>query len=191
MDKKSPEIIVLRTKIEQSIERVMKTPSDFDFLSGVIWERLKEYISPTTLKRTWGYIGGATTIRNSTLVILAKFAGYKDWEDYLKQICEKSDIESSFFDGATINTDKLTVGDMIEVTWSPNRHCTFKYIGDYRFEVVISENSKLREGDTFEAHFFIEGEPLYMDNLKRGSNPPTAYLCGNKNGLNSIQLIIK
>ncbi len=52
MDKKSPEIVALRNIIEQSVEKVMKTPSDFDFLSGVIWERLHEYISPTTLKRT-------------------------------------------------------------------------------------------------------------------------------------------
>ena len=56
MNNESAEIIELKKKIEESVEPVMHTPADFDFLSGAIWERIREYISPTTLKRTWGYL---------------------------------------------------------------------------------------------------------------------------------------
>ena len=75
MNNESVEIVELRKKIEESVGRVMHTPADFDFLSGAIWERIREYISPTTLKRTWGYLDGVKNIRFSTLETLARFAG--------------------------------------------------------------------------------------------------------------------
>ncbi|MBR4565299.1 MAG: hypothetical protein IKO26_12685 [Paludibacteraceae bacterium] len=53
MNKYAPEIASLRLDIEQSVKRKIRTPYDFEFLSGVIWERLHENISPTTLKRLW------------------------------------------------------------------------------------------------------------------------------------------
>ena len=66
MNKYAPEIASLRLDIEQSVKRKIRTPYDFEFLSGVIWERLHENISPTTLKRLWGYIEGADTTRRTT-----------------------------------------------------------------------------------------------------------------------------
>ena len=29
----------------------------------------------------------------------------------------------------------------------------------------------------------VEGEPLYLDNLRQGSAPPIAYVCGKKSGV--------
>ena len=29
----------------------------------------------------------------------------------------------------------------------------------------------------------LEGEPLYLDNLRQGSAPPIAYVCGKKSGV--------
>ena len=92
MNKYSPEIISLRQDIEKEVRRQIKTPYDFEFLSGVIWERLHESISPTTLKRLWGYIDGADTTRRSTLCLLSKFLGHNDWETYLNHLkmCENA-----------------------------------------------------------------------------------------------------
>lgn len=42
---------------------------------------------------------------------------------------------------------------------------------------------RLREGDTFECSLIIEGEPLYLDNLKQGELPAIAYVCGKKTGV--------
>ena len=50
MNKYAPEIASLRLDIEQSVKRKIRTPYDFEFLSGVIWERLHENISPTLQK---------------------------------------------------------------------------------------------------------------------------------------------
>ena len=59
MNKNAPEIAQLRIDIESDINHKVRTPYDFDSLSGAIWERMHENLSPTTLKRLWGYISGA------------------------------------------------------------------------------------------------------------------------------------
>lgn len=190
MNKQSPEIIAIRKVIENTIERKIKAPSDFIFLSESILERVKEYISPTTLKRTWGYIEGAETIRNSTLVILAKYAGYSGWDNFIKELNEKSEIESGLLSDNVIDARNLNINDIIEVSWSPNRYCSFKHLGECMFEVKSAVNSKLMVGDTFSAVFFIENEPLYLNNLEHGSKKIGSYLCGSKNGLTRVKLLV-
>ena len=44
--------------------------------------------------------------------------------------------------------------------------CTIRYLG------------------TFECGLIVEGEPLYLDNLRQGTRPPIAYICGKKSGVN-------
>ena len=88
MQKTSPEISELKQQIEESVGRKMKTSNDFTFLSGAIWERTHENISTSTLKRLWGYVDGPDTTRNSTLDILSKFLGFKDWDGFLEHISQ-------------------------------------------------------------------------------------------------------
>ena len=79
----------LRELIEGVIERKMKTPKDFEYLSECIFEKFHEKISPTTLKRLWGYLPESTTPRKYTLDILSMFVGYDNWKDF----CKKNPIE--------------------------------------------------------------------------------------------------
>ena len=187
MKKTSPEIHELKKQIEDRLKRKMKTPNDFIFLSGVIWERTHETISPTTLKRLWGYIDGADETRGSTLDILSRSLGYQDWDDFLAKI-EKgsgSDPVVSFH----IGIDKLQAGDRVYVSWKPDRRCTFRYLGDAKFIVEQAENSKLKVGDTFYTTLFILNEPLYINNLIQGNNPPTPFVVGNRDGLCELELV--
>lgn len=119
MKKTSPEIHELKKQIEDRLKRKMKTPNDFIFLSGVIWERTHETISPTTLKRLWGYIDGADETRGSTLDILSRSLGYQDWDDFLAKIEKGSGSNPvvSFH----IGIDKLQAGDRVYVSWKPDR----------------------------------------------------------------------
>ena len=109
MNKRSPEIASLRLDIEKNVQRKIRTPYDFEYLTGVVWERLHENISPTTLKRLWGYIEGADTTRRTTLCLLAKFLGYADWEEYLQVLTERDGTESAGFVGeGYANVDNST-----------------------------------------------------------------------------------
>lgn len=189
MDKRAPEILSLRQDIEHEVKRKICTPYDFEFLAGVIWERLHENISPTTLKRLWGYIDGADTTRRTTLCLLSQFLGYTDWEAYLHALAQRSEVESNAFEGDGIRTEELTTGDRIEATWLPNRRCVFRYEGSLHFCVESAENSKLHAGDRFDAACFLIGQPMYLDNLLRGNNAPTSYVAGSRSGLVSVKKI--
>lgn len=179
--------------IEREVKRKLRTPYDFEFLAGVIWERLHENLSPTTLKRLWGYIDGADTTRRTTLCLLAQFLGFADWETYLASLATRTDIESAAFEGEGIHIDDLQKGDRVEVTWLPNRRCVFRYEGEAHFLVLESENAKLHVGDTFDTAFFLIGKPMYLDNLKsQMSNlkyqiSNVSYVAGSKHGLNSVR----
>ena len=181
MNKFSPEIQELKKKVEESAGRKMNTTSDFISLGQIIWDRIHENLSPTTLKRLWGYIDGADVTRRSTLDVLSHFLGYADWDDCLKYLKEGSGSDPVV--SPHISSVELSVGEMVFVSWKPDRRCTFRYLGDSHFVVEESENSKLKEGDTFSASLFILGEPLYLDNLVQDGNAPIAFVAGNKGGL--------
>ena len=184
----SPEIHELKKQLEGQLKRKMKTPNDFIFLSGVIWDRTHETISSTTLKRLWGYIDGADETRSSTLDILSKSLGYQDWDDFLALIDKNSgsDPVISFH----IGVDELKTGDRVFVSWKPDRRCTFRYLGDARFIVEQAENSKLKAGDTFSTTLFILNEPLYLNNLVQGNNPPVPFVVGNRDGLCELRIVV-
>ncbi len=193
MNKHAPEIATLRMDIEREVKRKIRTPYDFEFLAGVIWERLHENLSPTTLKRLWGYIDGADTTRRTTLCLLAQFLGFADWEAYEASLATRTDIESAAFEGEGIHIDDLQKGDKVEVTWLPNRRCVFLYEGEGHFVVEESENAKLHVGDTFDTAFFLIGKPMYLDNVQRNNVQCTkegfSYVAGSKHGLNSVKKI--
>ena len=167
--------------IEESVGRKMRTTADFTFLSGAIWERVHDNLSASTLKRIWGYVEGIDSARNSSLQILSRFLGFKDWDSFLESISQDND--SNQVSAEHIKTEDLTVGDFVSVSWRPNRRCTFRYLGSHRFVVERAENSKLKVGDTFSCGLFILGEPLYLSDLVQSDKPPVAFVVGNKGGL--------
>ena len=74
----------LRIAIEAQVSREMRTPKDFDYLSEKIFEKVHQTVSPTTLKRMWGYLSETATPRLSTLNILSQFIGYNNWDAFCK-----------------------------------------------------------------------------------------------------------
>ena len=79
--------------------------------------------------------------------------------------------------------DDLNVNDKLLLTWHPNRQCEIIYMGNLAFRVLASSNTRILSGDTFTCSLFMEGEPLYIDNLRQGDKPPVAYVCGKKSGI--------
>jgi len=82
---KDKAIRILCDTIEKEFGRKMKTPKDFNTLAANIFEKLHETVSPTTLKRMWGYLSEPVSPRLSTLDILSQYVGYGSWQEF----CEK------------------------------------------------------------------------------------------------------
>ena len=175
----------LRQAVEEALGRSLSTAKDFDHLSEHIFARTGELVSRNTLRRIWGRIGGEVTPRPSTLSILARYLGYADYKAFCSGAHDAGEADSSspFFGRRLSVIDGLTRGDKIRLTWQPGRVCDVQYNGSLHFSVVSSENTRLKPGDTFLCGVIIEGQPLYLDQLQQGSNPPTAYICGKSGGV--------
>lgn len=185
-----PEIYELRLRIEASIKRKIETPADFDFLRGIIWERTHEQISTSTLKRLWGYVDSVDNARNSTLNVLSKALGYENWDAFILKLKSENMDNSDLVMSESVSSGDLKIGDMLMIAWQPNRVCRLKYLGDNQFEVMESQNSKLKVGDTFRCGLFILGEPVYINDLRQnnGTGEPKLFVIGNKSGLTKLRV---
>ena len=185
-----PEIYELRLRIEASIKRKIETPADFDFLRGIIWERTHEQISTSTLKRLWGYVDGIDNARNSTLNVLSKALGYESWDAFILKLKSENMDNSDLVMSESVSSGDLKIGDRLMIAWQPNRVCVLKYLGDNKFEVMKSQNSKLKVGDTFRCGLFILGEPVYINDLRQnnGTGEPKLFVIGNKSGLTKLRV---
>ncbi len=175
---------ILRSEIETALKRKMATPKDFDFLRERIYARLHILVSRTTLMRLWGYLDEAVTPRKATLDILARYLGYQDYDAFCQNSQPPQEQQSSPVLSRRLNVaGELTQGEKLRLSWQPDRICDIAYCGESQFCVVASEHTRLKKGDTFECHLIIEGEPLYLDNLRQGGQAPIAYVCGKKSGV--------
>ena len=97
MEKEGPDQALerLREAIEIAVDRKMKTPKDFDFLAGQIFDKLHENVSSTTLKRIWGYLPETSAPRISTLDLLARFVDYENWDSFCRHDEQPSELQPS------------------------------------------------------------------------------------------------
>ena len=179
----------LRTDIETALKKKLQTPKDFEFLRERIYARLHTLVSRTTLMRLWRYVDEEVTPRKGTLDILSRFLGYQDWESFQENTMLPKEQQSSpvMSRKLSVNTD-LCIGEKLRLTWQPGRVCDVEYLGNLSFRVIASENTRIQPGDTFQCSLIVEGEPLYLDNLRKGDGSSSAetiaYVCGKKTGVN-------
>lgn len=164
------------------------SPGDFDLLEQNIKKELPQSaINAKTLKRFFGYdrTNEDSFIRLYTLDVLSRYLGYENWNAYLEHLRLLEGSGSGDFKGDEINADDLRIGDTLRIAWQPNRKSTLKYLGNQKFEVTETENSKWQVGDTFLCKHFIMGKPLYVDNLtdKDDVLKSAMYVVGEKGGV--------
>lgn len=155
---------------------------DFDHLSTCILQQTQEYISPTTLRRFWGY-QEQSHLRLVSLDIIAHYMGYSDWPTFCNAADNGSSIQSGSLNRKRLLAADLAKGALIELRWEPDRRIVVRYDGDELFCIVSAENSKLRPKGTFRCMMFLENEPLYLASLTYPGEQPHDYVCGQKNGV--------
>ena len=180
---------VFLDRLRESIENIagfrMRTPRDFDFLAGSIFNETRSLLSPTTLKRLWGYLKEkeSQASRLSTLNILSRYVGYPDWDTFCKFQLDAGECESEFLKNKCLLTNSLLKGDRVKLMWHPDRCVTIQYIGLSMFKVVENRNSKLSVNDTFICERIVENQPLFLYNLIHENGDPVNYACGKVGGV--------
>lgn len=177
----------LKNIVIRQLGRTLESPADFEYLSEQIQKKTGEYLSPTTLKRVFGHISYDGQLRPTTLSILARYAGYNGWQDYL----DKQHVESGFVATQRISSKELSKGQKISLAWNPDRECLIEYLGEERFVVLHAKNCKLQIGDQFTTIQFILGQPLTATNVVSVRKPlqQDTYIAGAKTGLTKIELL--
>ncbi len=177
-------IDILKKETERKADRRMSTPMDFDFLSLKIKETIGETVSPSTIKRLWGYVSSSHTPNESTLSVFARFVGYRDWKEFL--FLQKDNASSSFLECEQIQASLLKEGDMLELQWKPNRYCRIIYLGNFCFRILEVKNSKLQPQATFRATLFCVGQPLFLSGLSLDGEEGQTYVVGKREGLSHV-----
>lgn len=173
-------------KVEETAGVSPTTPKQFEDLSESIFRLTGKRLSPTTLKRIWGYIDEPLMTRRSTLDILAQFCGWSDYEEFEKG--DMPEVESGRIGTKLINVERdVKKGDRIRILWQPSRVCVISYCGNRRWEIIEAEGTKLLRGDTFSCSIIAEGEPLYLDNLVHEGEASGVYVCGRRNGIRFLK----
>ncbi len=175
---------LLKREVERTVGRQLTEARDFEQLSHLLLSHTRERLSPTTLKRLWGYLKNEEVqTRLHTLDVLARFVGYKSYEDFCAHSERLDEVQSGIKAEEKITTEGLRRGQRLVITWRPDRRIVVKHIGNSQFEIIEAENTKLSVGDTFRCHLMIQHEPLYLDEVVHQGQPAMVYVAGQKDGV--------
>ena len=187
--KEIPELQYLLELVEKQYGRKLSTTTDFESLSVIIEKATGDLLSSSTLKRLYGYVSLNTVPRKTTLDILSRFIGNRDYETFRISLSNDPQCSSRFFSSKTVTTSELKAGDRLRIGWPSNRIVTLNYLGDDLFEVETSVNASLVKGDRFRQVSFMKGYPLYLSRILRDGDYTPAYVAGMNSGLNLIEIV--
>lgn len=179
----TPEIEQLMRCVEQRYGNLLRTTTDFEVFSMHLKRTTASELSPSTLKRMWGYVADDHHPRRSTLDVLAKYAGHGSFDDFVQWLRNQQTDNSEYINLEQIVSSDLAVGDSVRIGWSPDRMLLLSYLGANRYEVVEACNSKIVVGDTFEAGCFIKYQPLLLPCILREGQRTPPFLAGRDGGL--------
>ena len=177
------EISTLLRAVQETGGYSLSGSRDFESLSEQIMLRTRERISPTTLKRMFGYLKEDVEPRAFTLDVLAQFVGYKNYKAFCHDYAKDATIQSNVVLSQRLSADSLTARQRVRLTWKPDRVCIISYKGKGTWEVEEARQTKLCAGDTFRCHLFIAHEPLFLDELCHGAGQPVSYVVGKRDGI--------
>ncbi len=176
----------IRSKIEQVFGKEIRYPLDCEALAIDIMQKCNERVSASTLKRFFGFIAG-TEPRTYTLDVIAKYIGYKNWDEYLDTLTGKNE-SSEFINIEEIKATDLTTNDTFEFCYEPMRKVVFQY-KDSQCVVLESINSKLQKDDLFVFSSITIDYPLLISSVIRNSIDLGALTLGKVSGITSIKKV--
>lgn len=186
-NKEIPELQMLLAAVEKQYGRPVATTNDFNTLSAIIEYECREVLSAATLKRLWGYVSLRTTPRRSTLDILSRFVGYRDFADFRLSLYGREDNTSGYLETACVLSSDIPDAGELTIGWAPNRLVRLRKVGEKRFEVLSSLNAKLQQGDRFDCSCFFLGLPLMLPSVERAGRTLPSYMAGKVGGLNLVR----
>ena len=177
--KEELELAFLKQAVERKYAGRVTSTADFVRLS----EAMEDQVSPSTLKRLWGYVGMQVQPRKATLDALSRYVGFRDYGAFVEDLRSSVLVSSLYFHSARIDAASLQEGDTLQLGWRPDRIVTLKYLGDRRVRVMESVHSKLEPGDEFELSSIVKGFPLIIPEIDRKGEKTASFIAGRDGGI--------
>lgn len=175
---------LLKKEVTQKAGFTPETSHDFEDLCQLIQKATGDYLSPTTLKRIWGYLQNEQVqTRRHTFDVLARYAGYASYRAFTNEKARKQGVQSMILTENKVTAKDLFIGQELCITWLPDRRIVVEHLVDGRFVVNEAENAKLTVGDTFTCHLMLQNEPLYLDEVSHQGKTYPAYIAGKIDGV--------
>ena len=186
----SPRIALLKKDFEQVFGRPIRTPKDFNEAVSFVFEKTREIISDSTFRRLYRETERYKHVSDDILNILSKAIGYKHFQDFCDYLGSSGIKDSELSCGEHyIKADDLDIGDRIYIAWLPDRECSLKYLGNYRFEVDEVVNATIVKGDRFSCRCFTQDKCLLVDDLEHDGKRIASYIMGKSNGLTCVKKV--
>lgn len=165
----------------------LRLPSDCELLSLDIESKTGVRIGATTLKRLLGFAQDERQPHTSTLDAIAHYLGYAHWDE-LAKIEDQGNSDFDSPDGE-VRSANLQVGCEVEITYLPDRWVVLFYLGNNRYKIQQSENSKLLVGDEVEILSFVLHHPLLVMQVWRSGQSLGQFTAARISGLSSVRVI--
>ena len=101
---------LLKLEVERIIGHRLTSANEFEQLSHLLLSHTHERLSPTTLKRLWGYLKNEEVeTRRHTLDVLSRFVGFGCYEDFCAHLerLEEQHCRGEHHAGLTSDNDPI------------------------------------------------------------------------------------
>ena len=175
----------LRHVVEETFGRKPVSPINFDHLSYQIFSTTGHKVGVSTLKRFWGYVKSPYNATHTTLSILARYVGYRDWDSFCSQY--KGNEDSGFSSDRLITASDLSPGSSVYVEWESDKWLKLIKIAQPNiFKVTESNNIKLLPEDIVAIDTLLIGERFLARDCMRNGIDLGTYIGARKTGIRSL-----
>lgn len=172
--------------LSEKAGRDVTTAHGAEFLRNDIESVTGESLSRNTVKRLVGNLPYESIPRIVTLNIISKYLGFSSWQllqEYLTDRISDFDIKDGFIDLTTQPSDKI-----IRIRWQPDRSISIKHLGQGKYVVMESLNSKLRSQDILHLSQIAVGFPFMVKMVERKGENLGNYIAAKKTGIDSFEI---
>ena len=177
---------VLIDMLSEKAGKDVKLSYGADYLRNDIEVVTGESLSLNTVKRLVGLLPYDSTPRLVTLNIISRYLGYSSWQILQENLTGKiSDfnVENFFIDLINQPLDSC-----IKIRWQPDRCIEIRHLGDGKYIVMDSLNSKLHQDDILALSQIAEGFPFMVKSVERDGESLGNYIAAKKTGIDSIEI---
>ena len=186
----------LREKLQEKTGYQIKTLSDCETVANDINENFHNVadatssftVSQHTIARIFGISEHIPGNIPGTMDIIARYLDFKNAEE-MTNILGGEHEKPMFRSIDYLDTDYLSKGERIHIAYAPDRDLLLTYLGDKRFIVNESVNSKLHKGDEVFIGYMARGVEIFASKVIRDGSDLGAYRAAKYGGLTMLEIV--